>query len=111
MLAASTFIRYQKIAECGDSAAAFFNISANDRSLYHMNESRSANGASSLRTSSNQSFSPGEVPSTQATVFVFGNTCRMFSMRAGKFCAVATTTSFSGPLMGMVRPCSCPDQR
>src|SRR5262249_377506 len=93
--AASTFIKCQKIADCGGSAAACFSISSNESSLYHVNVMRFAKRLASLRISSNQNLSLGEFPFTTATVLVSGNTRRMFSKTAGKLCANATTVSFA----------------
>ena len=59
-----------------------------------MNEIRFAKRLTSLRISSNQYLSLGELPFTTATVFVSGNTRRIFSNTAGKLCATATTVSF-----------------
>ena len=55
----------------------------------------SGKGASSRRISPNQYFSFGEAPFTMAIVLVSGRTCRIFSMRAGRSCAIATTVSYS----------------
>ena len=49
-------------------------MSSNERSLYQMNEIRFAKRLTSLRISSNQNLSLGELPFTTATVFVSGNT-------------------------------------
>src|SRR5262245_21451358 len=68
--AASTFIKCQKIADCGGSAAACFSMSSNENSLYHVNVTRLAKRLASLRICSNQNFSLGELPFTTATVLV-----------------------------------------
>ena len=78
----------------GGSAAACFSISSNGRSLYQTNEIRFAKRLTSLRISSAQYLSLGELPFTTATVFVSGNTRKIFSKTAGKLCATATTVSF-----------------
>ena len=51
------WIKCQKIADCGGSAAARFNMSSNESSLYHVNVMRFAKRLVSLRISSDQNFS------------------------------------------------------
>src|SRR5262245_19615548 len=84
--AASTFIKCQKIADCGGSAAASLSMSSNERSLYHLKVRRLTKRPSSLRISSDQNFSLGELPFTTAMILVSGNTRRILSKTARKLC-------------------------
>ena len=68
----------------GGRLAASFRIFSKDNSLYHLNSTRPAKGASSRRISPNQNFSFGDAPFTIAIVLVSGRTCSPpWSIHAG----------------------------